>query len=156
MKFRALLKKKLRKIQQNFKSWSFFCQIRFPRRPQYDPQYRRREMYYSYGAVQECDRKPTAGVLFWEDGWRDWGGVFSSTQRASDVPHVYHLTCFVSTPFYSVLVSVSVFMALSTTFYSINPPDISPLSRSVLLVLFLLCWSFQLHISLWKSPSAVI
>ena len=48
------------------------------------------------------------------------------------------------TPFYSVLVSVSVFMALSTVFHSINSPDNSPLSHSVLLVLFLLYWSFEL------------
>ena len=40
------------------------------------------------------------------------------------------------TPFYSVLVSVSVFMALSTVFHSINS-DNSPLSHSVLLVFFL-------------------
>ena len=37
-----------------------------------------------------------------------------------------------STPFYSVLVSIFVFMALSTVFYSINSPDSSPLSHSVL------------------------
>ena len=42
------------------------------------------------------------------------------------------------TPFYFVLVSVSVFMALSTVFHSINSPNNSPLSHSVLLVLFLL------------------
>ena len=41
------------------------------------------------------------------------------------------------TPFYSVPVSISVFMALSTVFHSLNPPDNSPLSRSVLLVSFL-------------------
>ena len=42
------------------------------------------------------------------------------------------------TPFsYSVLVSISVFMSLSTVFHSINSPDNSPLSHSVLLVLFL-------------------
>ena len=52
------------------------------------------------------------------------------------------------TPFYSVLVSVSVFMALSPVFHSVNSPDYSPLSHSVLPVLFLLYWSFQLHISL--------
>ena len=52
------------------------------------------------------------------------------------------------TPFYSIIVSISVFMALSTVFYSIKSPDNSPLSHSVLLVLFLLCWSFQLYISL--------
>ena len=52
------------------------------------------------------------------------------------------------TPFYSVLVSVSVFMALSTLFHSLNSPDNSPFSQSVLLVLSLPDWSFQLHISL--------
>ena len=36
------------------------------------------------------------------------------------------------TPLYSVLVSVSVFMALSTVFQSINSPDSSPLSHFVL------------------------
>ena len=41
------------------------------------------------------------------------------------------------TPFYFVLVSVPVFMAFSTVFHSINYPDNSPLSHSVLLVLFL-------------------
>ena len=46
------------------------------------------------------------------------------------------------TPFYSVLVSVSVFMALSTVFHSINSPDNSPLSHSVLPVSFLPYWSF--------------
>ena len=50
--------------------------------------------------------------------------------------------------FYSVLVSVSVFVALSSVFHSINSPDNSPLSCSVLLVLFLPNWSFQLYISL--------
>ena len=61
------------------------------------------------------------------------------------------------TPFYFVLVSVSVFMALSTVFHSINSSDNSPLSHSVLPVFFLLpCWSFQLYISLGKSPSALI
>ena len=41
------------------------------------------------------------------------------------------------TPYYSVLVSVSVFMALSTVFHFINSPDNSPRSHSVLPVLFL-------------------
>ena len=50
------------------------------------------------------------------------------------------------TPFYSVLVPVSVFMALSTVFHSINSPDNSPLSHSGLPVLVLPYWSFQLHI----------
>ena len=47
------------------------------------------------------------------------------------------------TSFYSVLVSVSVFMALSTLFHSINSPDNSSLSHSVLLVLIRPYWSFQ-------------
>ena len=52
------------------------------------------------------------------------------------------------TPFYSVLVSISVFMALSTLFHSITSPDNSPISHSVLPVLSLTDWSFQLYISL--------
>ena len=52
------------------------------------------------------------------------------------------------THFYSVLESVSVFMALSTAFHSINSPDKSLLSHFVLPVLFLPLWSFQLRISL--------
>ena len=51
-----------------------------------------------------------------------------------------------STPFYSVLVSISVFMALSTVFHSINSPDNSPLSHFVLPVLFLPYWSCQLSL----------
>ena len=51
-------------------------------------------------------------------------------------------------PFSSVFVFVSVFMALSTVFRCINSAYNSPLSNSVLLVLFLPCWSFQLYISL--------
>ena len=42
------------------------------------------------------------------------------------------------TPFYSVLVSISVIMALSTVFHYINSPDNSPFSHSVLPVLGLL------------------
>ena len=41
------------------------------------------------------------------------------------------------TPFYSVLVSISVFMAFSTVFHLINSPDNSPFSHSVLPVLSL-------------------
>ena len=51
------------------------------------------------------------------------------------------------TPLSSVLVSVSVFTPLSTVFHSINSPDKSPLFHSVLSVLFLPYWSFQLYIS---------
>ena len=52
------------------------------------------------------------------------------------------------TPFNSVLVSVFVFLALSTVFHSINSPGNSPFSHSVLVVLALPYWSFQLYISL--------
>ena len=79
-------------------------------------------------------------------------------------PHVVGTLQFMSvvnqpslpTPFYSVLVSVSVCMALSTVFHSINSPDNSPFSDSVLLALSLPYWSFQFYISLCKSPSALI
>ena len=59
-------------------------------------------------------------------------------------------------PFYSFLLSISVFMALSSIFHSTHSPDNSPCSHSVLPVLSLPYWSFQLYISLWKSPSALI
>ena len=52
-------------------------------------------------------------------------------------------------PFYSVLES-SVFMTLSTVFHFINSPDNSPLSHSVLSVLFLLIGPFN-YISLYES-----
>ena len=73
-----------------------------------------------------------------------------STSRGEDVTiNVYDINPpSLPTPFNSVLVSVSVFMALSTLFQSINSSDNSPLSHSVLSVLFLPCWSFQLSISL--------
>ena len=54
--------------------------------------------------------------------------------------------------FYSVVMSVSVFMALSTVSHSINSPDNSPFSDSVHPVLSLPFWFFQLHyISLYES-----
>ena len=56
------------------------------------------------------------------------------------------------TPFYSVLVYVSVFMALSTIFHSTNSPGNSPLSHFVLLVFFRPYWSFQLYISCESLP----
>ena len=46
------------------------------------------------------------------------------------------------TLFSSLLVSISVFMALSAVFHSINSPDNSPLSHSVLPVLFLLSTTY--------------
>ena len=55
------------------------------------------------------------------------------------------------THLYSVLVSVSVFItALSTVFHSINSPENSLLSPSVLPVLILSYWSFQLYTSIRK------
>ena len=44
---------------------------------------------------------------------------------------------------YSVFVSVSVFMALSTVFHSINSPEDFPLSYSVLLILLCLIGPFN-------------
>ena len=59
------------------------------------------------------------------------------------------------TPFYSVLVPISVFMALSTVFNFLNSPDNSPFLFVCLFVcllcssvLFLPYSSFQLYISL--------
>ena len=56
-------------------------------------------------------------------------------------------------------VTNSVFVALSTVFHSINFPDDSPLSHSVLPVLILPYWSFQLYTSFKKvslSPDIYI
>ena len=52
------------------------------------------------------------------------------------------------TSFNLFLMSVSVFMALSTVFHSINFPENSSPSHSVLPALFLPYWSFQIRISL--------
>ena len=73
-----------------------------------------------------------------------------SSPRGEDVTvYVYDINQpSFPTPFYSVLESVSVFMALSTVFHFINSPDNSLFSHSVLPVLSLPYWSFQLHISL--------
>ena len=51
-------------------------------------------------------------------------------------------------PFHSVLVSMSVFIALSTVFHFVNSPNNTPLSHSVLSVLLLTYWSFQQSVSL--------
>ena len=56
------------------------------------------------------------------------------------------------THFYSILVSISVFMALSPVFLFISSPDNSPFSHSVLPVLFLPYCSFQQYISLVLLP----
>ena len=68
------------------------------------------------------------------------------TSRGGDVAvYVFDINQpSLSTPFYSVLVSVSVFTALSTVFHSINSLDNSPLCHSVHLVLFIPYWPYQL------------
>ena len=59
-----------------------------------------------------------------------------SPSRGGDVAVYVNLNQpSLSTLFYSDLVSISVFMALSIVFHSINSPDNSPLSHSVLPVL---------------------
>ena len=67
-----------------------------------------------------------------------------SPSRGGDVTvYVYDINQpSLLTPFYSVLVSVSVFRAFSTVFRSINSPDNSPFSHSVLPGLSLPYWSF--------------
>ena len=55
------------------------------------------------------------------------------------------------TALYSVFVSVSVFLALSPVFHFINCPGYSPLSHSLLPVLFLPYWSLN-YISLYLPP----
>ena len=85
-----------------------------------------------------------------------WNATFvpaGSPSRGGDVGiYVFDINQpSLPTPFYSVLVSISLFMVLSTVFHSINSPDNSPLSHSVLPVLFLPNWSFQLYISLYES-----
>ena len=90
------------------------------------------------------------GLPYWQSPWAHLH-VVGMLRFMSDInqPSLPPPCC-------SVLVSVSIYMALSAVFYSINAPDNSPLSHSVLPVLFLLHCSFQLYISSWKSPSALI
>ena len=78
--------------------------------------------------------------------------------RGGDVAVYHKFLSFINLPslptqFYSVLVSVSVFLVLSTAFHSINSPDNFPLSHSVLPVFFLPYWSFQLYIYLFMNVS---
>ena len=78
----------------------------------------------------------------------------SSSRAGDDVVYVKDIKQpTLPTPFYFVLVSISVFMALSTVFHSINSSDNSPLSHSVLLVLIPPDWSFQLYIFMKVSLS---
>ena len=86
-----------------------------------------------------------------------YGSPRSSPARGGDVAvYVFDINqSSLPTRFYSVLVSVSVFTALSTVFRSINSPDNSPLSHSVLPVLCLLPYYLSLYESLlqpWCNP----
>ena len=56
-------------------------------------------------------------------------------------------------PFYSVILSISVFTTLSIAFHSINSPDNSPLSHSALSALILPSWSFRQYTSSWQSSN---
>ena len=62
------------------------------------------------------------------------------------------------TPFYSVLVSVSVFMALSTVFHSMNSPDNSPLSHcsSGLISALLVLSTIYLFTKVFLSPDIIL
>ena len=84
-----------------------------------------------------------------------------SPSRGGDVAvYVFYINQpSLPTPFHSVRVTVSVFMALSTVFQSINSPDNSPLSHSVLPVLFLSYWSFwniYLFMKVSFSPDIIL
>ena len=62
-------------------------------------------------------------------------------------------------PFYFVLVSVSVFMALSTVFHSINSPNNSLLSYSVLPVFFstlLVLSTIRLFVRVSFNPDIIL
>ena len=71
-----------------------------------------------------------------------WWGRYGLHQRhkPTDLAHSFFLILFLCLFF--------LFVALSTVFCSINSPYNSPYSHSLLPVLFLPCWSFQLYISL--------
>ena len=78
----------------------------------------------------------------------------------SHAVHVFNINQLsLPTPFYTVLVSIWVFMALSTVFHSINSPDNFLLSHSVLPVLFLPSWSLQVMYPFVKvsfSPDIIL
>ena len=63
------------------------------------------------------------------------------------------------TPFRSVLMSISIFMALSTVFHSINSPDHSPLSHFVLPVqvpALLVISTISLFMKVFFSPDVIL
>ena len=80
----------------------------------------------------------------------DMGVPTGSPPRGGDVAvYVFDINQpSLPTPFYAIFVSVSVFAVLSSAFHSINSLDYSPLSHSVLSVLFLPYRSFHLYSSL--------
>ena len=81
--------------------------------------------------------------------WGSCGVFFFFLHKPNELVHSF---------FYSVLVSISVFVALSTVFHCMNSPDNVPLSHSVLPVLFLPYWSFQLYYLFMKvsfSPDII-
>ena len=79
--------------------------------------------------------EPLLGLAF---TWWEWCGC------------LWHKPAEIAHSFRSLLVTISVFVALSTAFHSTDSPHNSPLSHSVLPVLFLPYWSFQLYTYLWK------
>ena len=58
--------------------------------------------------------------------------------------------------FFILILCLFLFSRPFQLLHSINSPDNSLFSHSVLPVLSLPYWSFQLYISLWKSPSALM
>ena len=75
-----------------------------------------------------------------------WCFGFCQRHQSTELAHSFLLCSYVC---FSL-------MSLSTVFHSINSSDNSPFSHSALPVLSLRYWSFQLYVSLWKSPSALI
>ena len=77
----------------------------------------------------------------------------SSSSRGGDVAvYVFDINQpSLPTPFHYVLVSISVFMALSTVFHSINSSDKSPLSHSVLIRSYFCLIGPFIYITLYES-----
>ena len=117
--------------------------------------------------LQMLKKQSTNAKQHFDVDYTDFVGYVSEKKRLIFIYKCICCGCFVvayvsnikqpsfPTPFYSVLVSISVFMALSTVFHSINSPDNSPLSHPVLPVLFLPYWSFIIIIigHLWRPIS---
>ena len=69
---------------------------------------------------------------------------------------LWHKPTELAHSFYSVLVTVSVFMALSTVFHSINYPDNSLLSYSVLVSALLVLSTVHLFMKVSVSPDIIL